>query len=151
MTTNELIEQIGGRERLEYIVNFGAKVSNETAVMAHALLAVLDAKPAVEVVGKIGGLVKAISFEGAPSVGCGSLLYAAPKATIDESHGAAVAVPDGWKMVPVEPTREMIAKIHPIAHGTCHHCFATVNPDCEENVKLSWQDMLAAAPAPGGD
>ncbi len=40
---NKLIEQIGGRERLEYIVNFGAKFPNETVVMARALLAVLDA------------------------------------------------------------------------------------------------------------
>ncbi len=63
---------------------------------------------------------------------------------------AAASVPDGWKLVPIEPTKNMIAKIHPISQGTCHHCFATVNNDCEENVRLSWQDMVAAAPSPGG-
>lgn len=40
----ELIEQIGGRERLEQIVEFGEHVP-EAALMARALLAVLDAKP----------------------------------------------------------------------------------------------------------
>lgn len=55
-------------------------------------------------------------------------------------------VPEGWKLVPIEPTKEMRQQIHPIAEGTCHHCYATVNPDCEENVLLSWRDMLAAAP-----
>lgn len=55
-------------------------------------------------------------------------------------------VPDGWKLVPVEPTLEMRKMIHPIAEGTCQHCYATVNPDCEDNVLYSWEDMLKAAP-----
>lgn len=41
---NELIEQIGGRERLEFIA--GNAISRERSMMARALMAVLDAKPA---------------------------------------------------------------------------------------------------------
>jgi len=41
---NELIEQIGGRERLEYITLHEARFSHDTIIMARALLAVLDAK-----------------------------------------------------------------------------------------------------------
>lgn len=55
---------------------------------------------------------------------------------------------EGWKLVPVEPTRQMPQQVHPITEGTCHHCYATVNADCEENVLLSWRDMLASAPPP---
>ncbi len=57
-------------------------------------------------------------------------------------------IPDGWKLVPIEPTYEMKLQVHPIAVGTCHNCGCEVNPDCEDNVLLSWQDMLAAAPKP---
>lgn len=42
---NELIEQIGGRERLEYILIHEVRFSHDTIIMARALLAVLDAKP----------------------------------------------------------------------------------------------------------
>lgn len=40
---NELIEQIGGRERLEFIAENA--ISRERSMMARALLAVLDAPP----------------------------------------------------------------------------------------------------------
>lgn len=56
----------------------------------------------------------------------------------------------GWKMVPVEPSKEMLSQIHPIADGNCSHCGNRTTLDCEENMLLSWRDMLAAAPKPEG-
>lgn len=55
-------------------------------------------------------------------------------------------LPDGMVIVPVEPTREMRLQIHPIAEATCMDCGRSVTVDCEDNVLLSWADMLAAAP-----
>ena len=54
----------------------------------------------------------------------------------------------GWKMVPVEPSKEMRSQIHPIADGNCSHCGIRTTLDCEENMLLSWRDMLEAAPKP---
>lgn len=65
--------------------------------------------------------------------------------------GNSPAIPDGWKLVPVEPTIEMRQQIHPVSEGTCLHCFSRVSADCEENMLLSWRDMLSAAPASGGE
>jgi hypothetical protein len=45
MMINELIEQISGRERLQEIYADGFLKRGESKLMAHALLAVLDAKP----------------------------------------------------------------------------------------------------------
>ena len=56
----------------------------------------------------------------------------------------------GWKMVPVEPSKEMRSQIHPIADGNCSHCGNRTTLDCEENMLLSWRDMLEAAPKPEG-
>ena len=54
----------------------------------------------------------------------------------------------GWKMVPVEPSKEMLSQIHPVADGNCSHCGNRTTLDCEENMLLSWRDMLEAAPKP---
>lgn len=54
----------------------------------------------------------------------------------------------GWKMVPIEPTQQMRSQIHPIADGNCSHCGNRTTLDCEENMLLSWRDMLEAAPKP---
>lgn len=40
----ELIEKIGGRDRMEYILIHEARFSHDTIIMARALLAVLDAQ-----------------------------------------------------------------------------------------------------------
>jgi hypothetical protein len=53
---------------------------------------------------------------------------------------------DGWVAVPVDPTLEMRLQIHPIAEATCMDCGRSVTVDCEDNVLLSWADMLSAAP-----
>ena len=50
----------------------------------------------------------------------------------------APVVPEGWKMVPVEPTESMIG----------HGCGASVMVVSE--VVMAWAAMLAAAPSPGG-
>lgn len=55
-------------------------------------------------------------------------------------------LPEGMVIVPVEPTREMRLQIHPIAEVTCMECGRSVTADCEDNVLLSWADMIAAAP-----
>lgn len=55
-------------------------------------------------------------------------------------------VPDGFKLVPVELTEEMKSQIHPITEATCRNCGSTVVADCEDNVLLSWGDILAMQP-----
>ncbi|EOU9599252.1 hypothetical protein E7W39_10400 [Cronobacter sakazakii] len=57
-------------------------------------------------------------------------------------------VPEGWKLVPIELTKEMRGKIHPFAEALCHGCGREVVADCEDNVTASWNDMLAVAPEP---
>ncbi|WP_275553688.1 hypothetical protein [Mixta sp. Marseille-Q2659] len=54
----------------------------------------------------------------------------------------------GWRIVPVEPSKEMLSQIHPIADGNCSHCGNRTTLDCKENMLLSWRDMLEAAPKP---
>lgn len=55
-------------------------------------------------------------------------------------------VPDGWALVPIKPTREMLGKIHPITEALCMDCGRIVTADCEENVLMSWGDMIEVAP-----
>lgn len=65
-----------------------------------------------------------------------------------ESLAGKAVVPEGWKLVPVELTKEMRGKIHPFAEATCLNCGRQVVADCEDNVTASWNDMLAVAPEP---
>ncbi|HAV6913835.1 TPA: hypothetical protein JJI70_16930 [Cronobacter sakazakii] len=65
-----------------------------------------------------------------------------------ESLAGKAVVPAGWKLVPVELTKEMRGKIHPFAEATCLNCGRQVVADCEDNVTASWNDMLAVAPEP---
>ncbi|WP_202627120.1 hypothetical protein [Cronobacter sakazakii] len=67
-----------------------------------------------------------------------------------ESLAGKAVVPAGWKLVPIELTKEMRGKIHPFAEATCLNCGRQVVADCEDNVTASWNDMLAVAPAPVG-
>ncbi|MBA5234779.1 hypothetical protein H2Y56_22110 [Pectobacterium aroidearum] len=57
-------------------------------------------------------------------------------------------IPEGWALVPVEPSTEMKRNIHDTATGTCMNCDHSVQIDCDENVILSWYDMIDAAPQP---
>ncbi|EGT4300192.1 hypothetical protein VWW09_003702 [Cronobacter sakazakii] len=65
-----------------------------------------------------------------------------------ESLAGKAVVPAGWKLVPIELTKEMRGKIHPFAEALCHGCGREVVADCEDNVTASWNDMLAVAPEP---
>ncbi|MDK1334207.1 hypothetical protein QMS67_05125 [Cronobacter turicensis] len=64
--------------------------------------------------------------------------------------GKAVGGSEGWKLVPLELTKEMRGKIHPFAEATCLDCGRQVVADCVDNVTASWNDMLAVAPASVG-
>lgn len=66
---------------------------------------------------------------------------AAPTAPVAQP----VQVPDGWKLVPVVPTREMREAFH-VAHEEAE------SGDCDMWVPdHHWQAMLAAAPRPGNE
>ncbi|ELY4471607.1 hypothetical protein SMZ62_001712 [Cronobacter sakazakii] len=65
-----------------------------------------------------------------------------------ESLAGKVVVPEGWKLVPVELTKEMLKQIHPFAEATCFDCGNQVVAHCADNVTASWNDMLAVAPEP---
>ncbi|MFW5407223.1 hypothetical protein B7L51_001155 [Pectobacterium brasiliense] len=54
----------------------------------------------------------------------------------------------GWALVPTDPTPEMKGNIHDTATGTCMNCDHPVQVDCDENVIMSWYDMIDAAPQP---
>lgn len=110
MSINELIEQIGGRKRLEQIVEFGQHVPvPEAALMARALLAVLDVKPVwwidstVElppqvVPGRFRNDIPDAYLNCVETVG-GIPLYDTPP---------AARVPEGWKLVPVDATPDIL-------------------------------------------
>ncbi|WP_336281130.1 hypothetical protein [Cronobacter dublinensis] len=65
-----------------------------------------------------------------------------------ESLAGKSVVPEGWKLVPIELTKEMLKQIHPFAEATCLDCGNQVVADCVDNVTASWNDMLAVAPEP---
>ncbi|EOL9071643.1 hypothetical protein ACM92W_002460 [Cronobacter turicensis] len=65
-----------------------------------------------------------------------------------ESLAFKSVVPEGWKLVPVELTKEMLKQIHPFAEATCLDCGNQVVAHCADNVTASWNDMLAVAPEP---
>lgn len=52
------------------------------------------------------------------------------------------AIPDGWKLVPVEPTWEMLSANGCVKHHDGQEC------SHHENRKRIWRAMLAAAPSP---
>jgi hypothetical protein len=64
-----------------------------------------------------------------------------------QARAQASGVPDGWKLVPVEPTQEMLNAVDCVeVGGCCYSCtkwFAS-----ESDCKNIWAPMLAAAPIP---
>lgn len=136
---NELIEQIGGRDRLEAFSAGHYCSVFECRNMARALLEVLNAKPFAYIHPQMLSDLN----EGARVCGC------VWSNDIDElSHEKrlplytdtpAASVPDGWKLVPLEPHWSMIDA------AIKHHEGEAFLP-----VSL-YKAMLAAAPAPGGD
>ncbi|EHC5871951.1 hypothetical protein JR782_002742 [Salmonella enterica subsp. enterica serovar Eastbourne] len=84
-----------------------------------------------------------------------------PKDCRDYSHHEAILalvtelqerrkVQAGWVMVPREPTKSMRMAIHPLTEATCMNCGCKVVAECEDNIFMSWDDMLSAAPQPEG-
>ncbi|ELQ6160087.1 hypothetical protein R2281_003854 [Cronobacter dublinensis] len=65
-----------------------------------------------------------------------------------ESLAFKSVAPEGWKLVPIELTKEMLKQIHPFAEATCLDCGNQVVAHCADNVTASWNDMLAVAPEP---
>lgn len=144
---NELIEQIGGRERLKCLSDCapndasGHVTYREVNLMASALLAVLGAQQS-----PVWGQAR---FKGGEWSSCTAEHAAMVMASPDEWAGyecrylyatpPAASVPDGWKLAPVEPNWSMID--------------AAINQhegDAFLPVSL-YKAMIAAAPAPGGN
>lgn len=141
--SNERIQQIMTR-CVPFHGECAAPVSViEVKAMATELLALRKEREKVEPVAyMIGGhyLIHANDPE-VDNYSSAVPLYTAPPAPV---------VPEGWKLVPIELTKEMRGKIHPFAEATCLNCGRQVVADCEDNVTASWNDMLAVAPAPVG-
>ena len=55
----------------------------------------------------------------------------------------AATVPDGWKLVPVEPTKEMM--LH--KSGCQHHAWDDAECSMRQTRRLVWAHMIAAAPS----
>ena len=67
----------------------------------------------------------------------GWMAWKASRASLSENHSPDIAkmvVPEGWQLVPVEPTEAMISSV--IDAGTFD----------EDDVAYFWDSMLAAAP-----
>lgn len=132
---NELIEKIGGRERLEFLSEYRPNIVKEQVsfrevkAMALALLTVLGAQEN-STIRKRKALLWLESQQVAHP-GMNEVRYAIELITTPP----AASVPDGWKMVPLEPTQRMIdAHIEGMVSG---------------GATRAYRDMLAAAPAPG--
>lgn len=131
MIINELIEQIGGRERLEEIAADGFLKHGESKLIACALLAVLDAQEipvAFYANDAYYNTESAALKDGAEEV---MPLYTTPP---------TASVPEGYKLVPIEPSKEML--------------LASKRYKAKNKVPTGpgvYRAMIAAAPAPGGD
>jgi len=121
------------RERLEELASDfameGYATEEEEQEMARALLAVMDAKPRSDSCGGNGAVDINHGEMGIEHVECPKCLTTPP----------APSAPDGWKLVPVEPTaKQWAAGLHAMNNGM-------------DKVTLIYKAMLAAGPAPGGD
>lgn len=133
---NELIDQIGGRDGVEDMAEGNWPDSgfyDNVKLMARALLAVLDAKPVgitdnAEVECLLRGEMANVMPPNYRGVDKGDevYIYTVPQ---------AASSPDGWKLVPIEPTQRMIdAHTEGMVSG---------------GATRAYRAMLAAAPAPG--
>lgn len=67
-----------------------------------------------------------------------------------EAVPPAPVIPDGYVMVPREPTKSMRMAIHPLTEATCMNCGCKVVAECADIILMAWDDMLSAAPQPEG-
>lgn len=125
---NELIEQIGGRERLEAFSAGHYCSVFECRNMASALLSVLDAKP----VGEFYEFKPGDWYQRSP--GDRGVKEWTPLYKVQPAPSA----PDGWKLVPVEPTAKMMVA-------------GTLVSEFQEDPAGMYRAMIAAAPSPGGE
>ncbi|QHJ80331.1 MAG: hypothetical protein [Bacteriophage sp.] len=113
MSVKEIIDQIGGRERLEHISQCSDVTklfAYEMRHMARTLLAVLDAQQS-----PVWGQAR---FKGGEWSSCTAEHAAMVMASPDEWAGyecrylyatpPAASVPDGYKLAPIEPSKEML-------------------------------------------
>ncbi len=163
---NELIEKIGGRERLEFLSEYrpnivkGQVSFREVKTMARALLAVLDAKPiAYTHESEISNMhVTGLYIRGFPidrrlNAEEG---YTVPLYTIE----TAASAPEGWLLIPAIPSQ---SHLNSIAMRYRHDFYLL--PDTQRESVLSTARQMyeecsgqgfysipkPAAPAPGGD
>lgn len=148
MTTNELIEQIGGRERLEELAdeNTICRVSwDERIAMARALMSVLDAqeKPSAWIINCNSAR---INFAETEKTSVDKIIEECRENGTDidvtplYTTPPAASAPEGYKLVPIEPSKEML--------------LASKRYKAKNKVPTGpgvYRAMIAAAPAPGGD
>lgn len=71
----------------------------------------------------------------AADMATGDKLFTAPPAPV-------LRVPDGWKLVPIEPTEAMMLN----ESGCQHHAWDDANCPMRESRRLIWKHMIDAAP-----
>lgn len=130
MIINELIDQIGGRERLEQIKKSASSDANETVIMVRALLAVLDAKPVgtvsiepdwnsiprrnIATVNMRPDLVMSEMRDGdnlytiRPAASVPDVNFDPAKSGAEATIVTHFVAPEGYKLVPIEPSKEML-------------------------------------------
>lgn len=154
----ELIDQIGGRDKIEAIATYSGKYdlstpAKDVALMARALLAVLDAqeKPFMYAISDCDGqahfdetCVSAHRCDLEDVVGSLNEF----RDDVDDGYSIvpvytvtpAASVPDGYKLAPIEPSKEML--------------LASKRYKAKNKVPTGpgvYRAMIAAAPVPGGD
>ncbi|HBT4704266.1 DUF551 domain-containing protein [Klebsiella quasipneumoniae subsp. similipneumoniae] len=131
------------RERLEELAagrsGFNLRVATyeESQELARIALAAMDSEPVAEVLSNRPGNDTS-TIDVALPVGAQLYFHAQP----------APVVPDGYVMVPIEPTEAMM-----LHNSGCQH-HAWDDPDCamRQTRRLIWSHMLAAAPqSPGSE
>ncbi|CCS30235.1 hypothetical protein [Salmonella enterica] len=70
-------------------------------------------------------------------------IWTACRAAMQAEPVTAATVPDGWKLVPVEPTEAMM--LH--KSGCQHHAWDDADCAMRQTRRLVWAHMLAASPA----
>ena len=116
-------------ERLKNIIELA---DNPTMTsLARIALAAKQAKPVGEVVRVLRGLRKVteVAWKGGVSPENGTILYTTPQPAHTEQ-----VIPDGWKLVPIEPTQGMVD--------------AHISGMQSAGFSRAYRDMLAAAPKP---
>ena len=133
--------------------SYYAPTWDERKALAHIALAVKQAKPVGYFVHTLEDGVRGMTSipDDSPLVKVATPLYTTPHPAHTEQ--------DGWKLVPIEPTEEMVI------NGFESEPDETFSPDeeweaykamsgCEQaahRAKLCWQAMLAAVPKPESD